>query len=557
MTRLHAVSATFDNYMNIVVSLLCMTKTLILGLDGATFDVLDPLIEEGLLPNIEQLRHEGASGILQSTMPPVTGPAWLSLTTGQSPGRTGIYDFIYRNHDDEGFDFKYMDGTIFQGQSLWDYLGAAGYEVGVVDFPMLSPPYEVNGFIVCGGMGSTGHACYPEALDEELADFEKPEEHLELRDEKYDDLSVFMDDIIHNLERRRAIVEYVLAEKEWEVCWPVFQEPDWVSHLMWKCFDEDYPEHDDVTDDERELFREFWVEIDDIVGTCLSLVDDDTNVIIQSDHGFGPMYNKSFRLNTWLVKEGYMVPKSFAGGHWKVKKSIWNLLSDVADAVDLKERAPRLFKFGKNATSTYAMQLGAIDLEETRLFDPGHIGSMGGLYINDAVVTDEQEVAALKAEVTEKLQTFAAENEIDMTVYDPEELYGGTVAGSPDLIVRVAGWMIEDGGWEEPVIDERPPRLNKQNGSHRSPGVLIAAGPDFEAGEFDEANVWDLAPTLLHCYGERIPKQMDGEVLTDILAFVRPVERSGEALAAGPAGDASEEDRRNVQEQLSDLGYFE
>lgn len=68
-------------------------KTLILGLDGGTFEIIDPLIKQNKLPNLSYLIKNGCHGILKSTIHPITAPAWTSFMTGVNPGKHGIYDF--------------------------------------------------------------------------------------------------------------------------------------------------------------------------------------------------------------------------------------------------------------------------------------------------------------------------------------------------------------------------------------------------------------------------------------------------------------------------------
>lgn len=532
-----------------------MTRILVLGLDGATFDVLNPLIEDGILPNIKRLCENGANGILQSTMPPVTGPAWLSLATGQSPGRTGIYDFIRREPESDGYTFRFLEGKEYRNSSVWDYLGEADISVGVVDYPLLSPPYAIEGFMVCGGMGSVGHRTYPPSLEDELTDFEKPAEHLNLRDDRYEDLNAFMEDIMTNLNRRTKIMTHTLANESWEFAWGVFQESDWVQHLMWKCFDDSHPEASSISDTEQQLFRDFWIRIDEIVGSCVEIAGPDTNVIIQSDHGFGPMADRAFRLNTWLKREGYMIPKRMAGTHWRVKKNSWRLLSKVASAMSLEDWAPGLFRWGKDKATSMAIQIGAIDTGRSKVFEPGHIGSMGGLYLNRDALDSGESAEELKEELREKLLAYAVEHDLELNIYFPENLYGEKAAGSPDIIVRMPDGMIEDGGWDKEIITNQPERLSHQNGSHRRPGVLIAKGPDFQRTTFDEAFVWDLAPTILHCFDQPVPSSMDGDVIDEILATERAVqyrEVSGDVLE-----NLATDEQESIKQQLSELGYIE
>ena len=73
-----------------------MIRTLCLGFDGATPQLLFPWMEEGLLPNLASLRSSASWGPLRSTFPPMTLPAWSSFLTGRGPGEHGIFDFTRR-----------------------------------------------------------------------------------------------------------------------------------------------------------------------------------------------------------------------------------------------------------------------------------------------------------------------------------------------------------------------------------------------------------------------------------------------------------------------------
>jgi len=115
-----------------------MTDVIVLGLDGATWTVLDPLVRAGRLPNIASQREAGYDGVLTSTFPPITGPAWLSLATGQNPGKTGVFYFLKRE-DPESFEFETFGSEKFRGESFWDVLSERGYSVGVFNYPMLYP----------------------------------------------------------------------------------------------------------------------------------------------------------------------------------------------------------------------------------------------------------------------------------------------------------------------------------------------------------------------------------------------------------------------------------
>lgn len=99
-----------------------MTRTLIIGLDGATWDVIKPLAEEGGLPTFKKLMEEGVWSDLESTIPPITVPAWFSLSTGMNPGKIGLFDFI--NRKDNSYKLYPTSSHDFQGKAIWDYVSA-------------------------------------------------------------------------------------------------------------------------------------------------------------------------------------------------------------------------------------------------------------------------------------------------------------------------------------------------------------------------------------------------------------------------------------------------
>jgi len=110
-------------------------QIVILGLDGATNDVIQPLREMGVLPNLDRILKDGVLGNLKNTLPHVTGPAWFALATGADPGRTGVYDFCNRR-DRDSLSFEPISSQRMQGQAIWDSFSNAGLRVCVFNYPM-------------------------------------------------------------------------------------------------------------------------------------------------------------------------------------------------------------------------------------------------------------------------------------------------------------------------------------------------------------------------------------------------------------------------------------
>ena len=102
-------------------------KLLVIGLDGASFNVLDPLIEKGYLPNIASLIAGGTRADLTTTFPPITAVAWSSFMTGKNPGKHGIFEFVRRDHHSNRE--LAVNASFRQGRAIWDLLGDAGKRV--------------------------------------------------------------------------------------------------------------------------------------------------------------------------------------------------------------------------------------------------------------------------------------------------------------------------------------------------------------------------------------------------------------------------------------------
>ena len=111
-----------------------MAKLALIGIDGATYDLIRPMVERGELPHIARLLREGASGDLESATPPITPPAWVSMMTGLNPGKHGIYNFMKRSRGSYGLEL--VDSSLFAGSDIFSVLGSRGWSTGAFSVPM-------------------------------------------------------------------------------------------------------------------------------------------------------------------------------------------------------------------------------------------------------------------------------------------------------------------------------------------------------------------------------------------------------------------------------------
>lgn len=491
-----------------------MDKLLIIGLDGATWDVLKSLINKGALPTLKKLVKNGSYGVLESTIPPVTGGAWLSLATGKTPGKTGVIDFL--NKKDESYKLYSTASFDFKGHSFWDYLSKANKKVGIFNYPMLFPPYKVNGFMISGlGSSPDDDISYPPSLKEELEQVSgKYEIYVDYHNKKYENLDLFISDLNKFLDKFEKWVYYIVKNKEWDTLFLVFSATDWMQHIVWRHIDETHLMYDPkVSPTYKQEFIKFWQRIDKILGNILDMVPKDTIAFLVSDHGFGPN-DQTFNLAKWLTMKGYMVRRK------NPKKRIKEIVYKVAT---LAAKTPIRGLFSTKTRKSVEKVLRTsiadeIDFEKSKAYCLGHTIPFGAIYIN---ASNEKEKEEIKAKLIHDLKNISRDirREVSVQIYEPEKLYSGEkVDFLPDIIFTINNWrcvIIED-TFDRPLFEEEP-FSTRHTGSHRLNGIFLAYGPGIKKGyEIKNAKIYDIAPTILHIFGLPIPNDMDGRVLMEI-----------------------------------------
>jgi predicted AlkP superfamily phosphohydrolase/phosphomutase len=541
-------------------------KTLIIGLDGATFTVLMPLVERKCLPNIQRMLENGASGTLESTIPPLTAPAWLALATGLRPERTGAYDFVLRR--DADYHLGSLNSSYFRGRTIWDHLSQTGRSVGVLNYPLLRPPYQVNGVMVAGIGAVPGEEfTYPASLKDDF--YKILDDHYEIvlprKESLYGDSDALFTDIYRILDKQVKVTEHLLLKREWDLFWVVFSETDWLQHFLWCHLDKTHPLHEgEKSDAIARAFETFWIRIDEIVGRLSEIAGPETNILIISDHGFGP-HNKVFRINAWLEREGYLARKK-AGASHRMRESLNRLAQVLAlKASHFKMLPSSLYKLGRRSLEKVKVDVSdQIDLDKSVAFDPGHTVPFGGIYINDRVVTDPAERELLADEIITKLKAWGAENGVVTETWQPDlSVSGEALSKIPDIIVGLDNWaceLIKD-SFDGPLVEDRPYSVNI-TGSHRREGVVIGSGPDIRKTRLHDASIYDFAPTLFYMFDEAVPLDAAGRVLTEM--FDAPYVASHPVRTDKVPGSKSREkaegcdegEEEAIRKQLQDLGYM-
>lgn len=536
-------------------------KAIIIGWDGATFDIIEPLVAQGRLPNIASLMENGVWGKLESSTPPLTPVAWTSISTGVNPGTHGIYDIMVYRPDEHKMCL--INSTMRKVKPLWSILSDRGNQVGILNVPVTYPPDTVNGFVIPGMF-----------TPENLSDFMYPSELKSELENKFGRYIVECDQIdnpayylklIHKMiKQREEVTLHLMNHYNTDFFFVVFIASDRAQHFYWKYMNPSHPEHHKYKDSIAKVYE----RMDQALGRILGKAGDDAYVMMVSDHGFGPL-KSAFFLNNWLIKKGYLHLKQDPAialnrkinSRYKtevirfLKKitpiSIWNKLKP--DFVAKSRKEDNLF-------------LSLIDWEKTVAFSEG---AGGGIYINPNTVKPEQYEGVIN-EIIDGLSDLSEQEgkKIIKRVFLKKDIFSGNfTANAPDLTI------ICNGGYHI-VVPSELLFLNKKyedslfmphrwSGRHEQHGIFLVKGPGIRKKmEIKGARVIDIAPTVLYLMNEKIPEKMEGNLLEAAVVkehiLNEPVQYTTDIIIQEKEEmNLSEEEEKEIAERLKNLGYIE
>ena len=502
-------------------------RVIVIGLDGATWDLMKPWAEKGILPTFKKMMEDGVYGNLESTIPPLTGPAWVSFATGKNPGKHGCYDFLIPRKSLN--DMKPITTKEIHGKTFYEILNENGKKCILINLPGSYPPRIKE--IVITSLLTQGDNCIfpPDLVDEipELKDYRISYDASLLLSGKIED---YVNDV-RKLEKTRFECAKKLFEKEWDFFFLLFSAPDMIQHHLHK-------ELVSGTMDENSNTIKAYKEMDEYIGWFVNEAKN-INILFMSDHGFR-VYKKTFLINGWLRKEGYLeiegtseptrAPHKVGEEHLKAMSQRINLRLPVF-----------LFNYLRRFTwaSSFYIKLKKIlpieirtdlyfqpKLSETIACSMSHANSnFGAIYINDKkrfldgkVEVDDYEL--IRVEIINKLKRLkdpeTGENNIIKNICKKEDVYFGPQLDiAPDIVFILSKEYNTRSSLSSvnTPFDDRIITINE----HALQGIFLAYGPDIKKGvEIQDAKIYDFAPTILHLFGVPIPKDMDGRVLKEI-----------------------------------------
>jgi predicted AlkP superfamily phosphohydrolase/phosphomutase len=560
------------------------SKVVVIGLDGATFDIIDPLIAKGRMPNLHSIIKRGVRGDLESTIPPLSPVAWTSFMTGTKPGKHGIFDFL--SSKPGSYQFQAINATSRKAEPIWKIVSKTGKKVGVVNVPMTYPADKVNGFMIAGLDSPTVKSKFT---------FEPPELYSEIM-EKIGNYIINQDIVINSksdnpryfqgivdmIENQTAAVKYLMKTRDMDLLIYVSTATDFIQHGSWKYIEENHPDYREELHEKygSDIYK-IYEKMDNVLGEIIKNIDPETTIIIMSDHGQGPLY-KFFSLNDWLRKEGYFhVNLGYQrNAKYRVLTHLRKLVDNLFLGLGMNSGYETIQKItgrfrGKITSVISSLYTNNIDWNRTTAFCEGSYPAifinLQGKYPNGRVKHGE-EYEKLRDEIISKLKGFKDPHtgeEIVDEIYKTEEIYPGEVNGTPpDLICALKDGYHGGGRAEQLYLGLDENKLfcsHRWSGQHRMNGIFIAAGPSIRANTtISNAHIVDIAPTILYQMGLPIPLVMDGKVLEEIFAseYLRSNEkRFSERTEYDEKGEEvqvlSDEDSELVKNRLRDLGYIE
>ncbi len=560
---------------------------LVIGLDGATLDLIEPLARAGKLPHLSSLMERGAFGRLTVPMPPVTFPSWTSFMTGVNPGRHGIFDFTRR--ENHGYDVRFVNSSFRKSPTIWRILSDLGKRVCSLGIPGNYPPEEVNGYTLSGfDTPVTTRADASFAYPPEFADVVNKAGGFPFAD--FQEFSI--DEGWHErafasmcsaIDRKTELALTMIGREAFDCFMIMFGESDTVAHHFWSLHDEASPRFSaDLRSRLGDCVAEIYRRLDDSVGRLVDAAKAD-HVMIVSDHGFGGVGDVALHLNRWLEESGFLTWSRSRSSNELFSASRWAGRIRQAAVRSIPERlqAP-LFRVGGGRFAgalESRVRFGGIDWQGTRAFSeelnyaPAIWLNVAGREPGGTVPHAGYEDAC--SELTQRLMEWHDPyngGNVVRRVYRRGELFHGPqVRYAPDLVLDLE----LHGGYSYvclPSLGRSGPSIRKlsgteldggklvgMSGSHRRQGVFMLAGEGVNSGRMRGVEMVDLAPTLLGILGvESAEGDFDGRCLECVTSRMEVGESQPRTtpLKLGPENyyDKAEED--DLRERLERLGYL-
>ena len=452
-------------------------RVLIIGWDCAAPELVFEAFKDDM-PNTRRLMEEGIFGELESTIPPITVPAWMCMMTSRDPGELGVYGF--RNRKDYSYDAMSIANSLaVKVPTLWDLLGKAKKKSVVLGVPLTYPAKPFQGWMVTSFLTPNRNSqwTFPRRLTREI-DQAASDYMIDIPNFRTDRRSELEQQLLKMTTERFKLARYLLETKDWDFFTMVEMGSDRLHHAFWRFWDKTHPKYE-PNSPFSETMRNYYRTLDAELGKTLACVDEDTTVMVVSDHGAKRM-DGGICVNEWLRQHGYLTLKTEPQGITR-----W-----TADLVDW---------------------------EKTKAWGEG--GYYARIFINvegrePHGIVSTQDYESVRDELKTQLEAIVDEGgqNINTRVFKPEEVYRECRNIPPDLIVYFGNlfWRsVGSVGYNSIYTYENDTGPDDCN--HAEMGMFIMKNGGVSRGHILPKSLYDIAPTVLHEFSIDIPETMRGQ----------------------------------------------
>ncbi|PIN75784.1 hypothetical protein COV17_03505 [Candidatus Woesearchaeota archaeon CG10_big_fil_rev_8_21_14_0_10_36_11] len=474
-------------------------KLIILGIDALHHQLVEKCKKD--MPALYNHLQHDTQGILRTTIPYFTGPTWTSFQTGKKIGNHGIANFF--KYDDK-LQIDVVSSLDIKEKTFYELADAQGLRCFIMNLPFTYPA-KIKGDIVFSWLHLYKNIVdlfHPALLQEKYPALKK----YVCRADRSRSVMRYLNSALEVAKSQNEVVKDVLKGNEHDVYFFLLNAADMVQH---KAFNDIMANKNTK---KTKISKRILQELDSVIDWIDTNKEEDTVVLIASDHGF-QMYEGKFLLNSWLKNNNYLVTSSKEGsslqdvilrGHKEKKRNI-----DISRFIVFVKKHPRLFKslepfydFSVKYLPFNMVKQPKIDIDKTRAYCRSLFE--GTIFLNKKMSDVEKE--ELKKEILIKLNAVP-----DIEAHDCEKFFNGKYSKRlGDIIVTSTKYEIDT------TIGENEFMYLKRE-MHSLNGIFMAYGKNIKKSYITKGvNIFDVAPTILHVIGVPIPKDMDGKVLQDI-----------------------------------------
>ncbi|MFH1733167.1 MAG: alkaline phosphatase family protein [bacterium] len=532
-------------------------RTLIFGIDGGTWSILDQFIASGSMPNLAGLRQQGSWGVLNSIVPVNSAAAWSSILTGRKPEKHGIYDFLA--WQPESGRRTSVNASWMPKPTILELMGDAG-SVLALKIPMTYPAWKINGCMVSGLPTPDDESAftYPRNLASRLNRLIKKGsagKSWETADDNRHQILDQMERAHLSLER---ITDKLLKMNEVDTCFVVARDVDELQHFFWDVLNG----HDVYGYYPR--IEAYFKQIDAYLGSMLDWAGAAARVVVLSDHGFGPV-EAVWHLNDWLAAQGFL---SFRPETDEAEREL--KFSDRVNYAVRRRLLRQVKRLGMKGNwlehsldkiklnTQNHIDLGGIDWTNTQAYT-GNVGEeylpvyinlegrepQGSVSFDQYHQVREEVLAAL-----DRCQAPAV-----LTVHRAEEIFDiedARHSAAPDLVVETISSSVQsDFAYNQPEVYEN---TGYRKACHRREGIFLLSGPDVAPQQIS-AELCDIPATVLAWMGLPVPSNFSGRVLQELIDGLTLTTTTASA-AEVTRQYLSDKDEANVRKKLESLGYM-